>query len=456
MAITTATITGTLYYPDGTTANSVELLARRLQSTGQAEVLNTPAEVSATSHSSNGTFSITVTRNSTNIPVQYKILLPDSRFFYVSVVSTASTVACGKIYIERNKAKEEERDITELVLTNRSVAGTGDALTSDPLSQFAATTSAQLAGVMSDETGTGKLVFGTAPTFASTIAIGTASSATGIVNLIGTTSGTVSLSVADAAGTWTMKLPTSGGTNGHFLQTNGSGVTTWAAASASPGGSDTHVQYNNSSAFGGIPLLQYDGSHLKLTNNNYLYARNAANNADIKVIGVNASDKIILGSYVTLDDTATPTFTSAVGVDGQSAAWGKGHYTGFTVNSSDGVMTVIGPGAATGLQVIAASTGTSPVVRIPINAVGQLGLKMEGVSSQTADFIQCLTSGGTEGFLIDKNCTPGIKVNAAPADGDVDANQLFWWFDSTNGAAKAMFKGKSANGTVVTGSVTLS
>ena len=43
-------------------------------------------------------------------------------------------------------------------------AGTGDALTSNPLSQFASTTSAQLAGVISNETGTGVLVFGTAPT----------------------------------------------------------------------------------------------------------------------------------------------------------------------------------------------------------------------------------------------------------------------------------------------------
>jgi len=43
-------------------------------------------------------------------------------------------------------------------------AGGGDALKADPLSQFAATTSLQLAGVISDETGSGLLVFGTAPT----------------------------------------------------------------------------------------------------------------------------------------------------------------------------------------------------------------------------------------------------------------------------------------------------
>lgn len=43
------------------------------------------------------------------------------------------------------------------------------AITGNPLSQFAATTSAQLAGVISDETGSGKLVFGTSPTFTTSI-----------------------------------------------------------------------------------------------------------------------------------------------------------------------------------------------------------------------------------------------------------------------------------------------
>lgn len=54
-------------------------------------------------------------------------------------------------------------------------AGGGDALTSNPLSQFAATTSAQLAGVISNETGSGALVFATSPTLV-TPALGTPSS----------------------------------------------------------------------------------------------------------------------------------------------------------------------------------------------------------------------------------------------------------------------------------------
>ncbi len=45
-----------------------------------------------------------------------------------------------------------------------TVIGTGDALRADTLAQFAATTSDQLRGVISNETGTGALVFGTSPT----------------------------------------------------------------------------------------------------------------------------------------------------------------------------------------------------------------------------------------------------------------------------------------------------
>lgn len=45
-----------------------------------------------------------------------------------------------------------------------ALASGGDALTSNPLSQFAFTTSLQLKGVISDETGSGSLVFATSPT----------------------------------------------------------------------------------------------------------------------------------------------------------------------------------------------------------------------------------------------------------------------------------------------------
>lgn len=45
-----------------------------------------------------------------------------------------------------------------------ALSGAGDALTSGTLAQFAATTSLELKGVISDETGSGALVFATSPT----------------------------------------------------------------------------------------------------------------------------------------------------------------------------------------------------------------------------------------------------------------------------------------------------
>ena len=71
--------------------------------------------------------------------------------------------------------------------TWQTISGGGDALTSGNLSQFAATTSAQLAGVISDETGTGALVFANSPTLVSP-ALGTPSALVG-TNITGTASG---------------------------------------------------------------------------------------------------------------------------------------------------------------------------------------------------------------------------------------------------------------------------
>ena len=53
--------------------------------------------------------------------------------------------------------------------------------------------------------------------------------ASGETQLVGSTSGTVTIQGAANAGTWTMTVPTTAGTSGYVLQTDGSGVTSWAA-----------------------------------------------------------------------------------------------------------------------------------------------------------------------------------------------------------------------------------
>ncbi len=98
-------------------------------------------------------------------------------------------------------------------------ASTGDALVANPLSQFAATTSAQLAGVISNETGTGSLVFGTSPTFSTGFAINGSTSGTATINAAAvTTNGTY---------TWPAAIPA----GNRVLQSDNTGVLSWITAS---------------------------------------------------------------------------------------------------------------------------------------------------------------------------------------------------------------------------------
>ena len=66
---------------------------------------------------------------------------------------------------------------------------------------------------------------------ANSITIG-ATGTTGTILLKGTTSGTITIKPADVAGTYSLTLPNTDGTASQFLQTDGSGVLTWASAGA--------------------------------------------------------------------------------------------------------------------------------------------------------------------------------------------------------------------------------
>lgn len=76
---------------------------------------------------------------------------------FLGLTDTPSSYASQALKIVRVNAGETALEFATLT-------GGGDALTSNPLSQFAATTSLQLKGVMSDETGSGALVFADTPT----------------------------------------------------------------------------------------------------------------------------------------------------------------------------------------------------------------------------------------------------------------------------------------------------
>jgi hypothetical protein len=95
--------------------------------------------------------------------------------------------------------------------TFQTISGGGDALVANPLSQFAATTSLQLKGVISDETGSGALVFATSPTLVTPV-LG-AASATTINKVTLTAPATASTITATDGTTTTLSGGTHSGTN---------------------------------------------------------------------------------------------------------------------------------------------------------------------------------------------------------------------------------------------------
>jgi hypothetical protein len=146
-------------------------------------------------------------------------------------------------------------NVTQLgYITSSSLSGyatnaqlTSYATTANSLSQFASTTSAQLATLISNETGTGNLVFATSPTLVTPI-LGTPTSAT-LTNATGlplTTGVTGTLPIANGGtnstaaataggigyGTGTAHAYTPAGTSGQVLTSAGAGAPTWATASS--------------------------------------------------------------------------------------------------------------------------------------------------------------------------------------------------------------------------------
>ena len=121
---------------------------------------------------------------------------------------------------------------------------------------LATPSSANLAAAVTDETGTGSLVFSNSPTFDDDITLGVPSTTRGELILANTTANTVKLRSSNStAANYTLTFPAAAPVNGYYLQTDVNGVLSWAAGGGggggSPGGSDTQIQFNNAGAFGG-------------------------------------------------------------------------------------------------------------------------------------------------------------------------------------------------------------
>ncbi len=196
-----------------------------------------------------------------------------------------------------------------------------------------------------------------------------------------------------------------------------------------------------------------------LPNNKFIYNRNAANSADLKLIGINASNEIEIGSELKWSADGTQQFfQTATAADGSYAAFGKRHFGGASAMSTDGTHSMFSNGwGFVAFQVVASYSGSFPVAKIFGGGDAQPGLQVQQASgTQSGDLTQWTDTGASN--ILSRINKAGYFMTrkvAAPADGDIATSELSIWFDNTSGAAKIKFKGKDSGGTVRTGEVAL-
>jgi len=197
---------------------------------------------------------------------------------------------------------------------------------------------------------TGNLVLQTnGTTTAMTISSSQIVSLTSSLALLGSTSGSVSLTAPAVAGTQSYTLPTAvPASNGYALTSTTAGVMSWAAAGGSPGGSTTQIQYNNAGAFGGISGFTTDGTRVTAST----------------TIGVGGATPSTSGSGITFPATASISSNANTLDDYEEGTWTPavtfgGGSTGITYSSQAGTYTKIGNTVRLGILIDLSSKGSS-------------------------------------------------------------------------------------------------
>jgi hypothetical protein len=131
-------------------------------------------------------------------------------------------------------------------------------------------------------------------------------------------------------------LKISGGSNGYYLQTDGTGNLSWAAGgnggNSTPGGSNSQVQFNSNGAFAGSSSFTFDSVNNKVNINTLAVSSNIIANGNIT-----ANFFIGNGSQLTGITTANANFASYAGnvtVASQSNITSLGNLTGLQSNGA--------------------------------------------------------------------------------------------------------------------------
>lgn len=256
-------------------------------------------------------------------------------------------------------------------------------VTTNPLSQFASTTSAQLAGIISDETGGGSLVFGTAPTITSAnmvtplLGVATATS----INKVAITAPATSATLTIANGT---TLALAGGS--FTFNSTGSG-------SSLTGASGKALTFNNSLSFSGTDgtSFVFPGASDTIVT---LAATQTLTNKTLTSptlttpnIGVAAGTSLALGGATlgsnTLAVSGATTFSGIASVLSNSAnAFTVGangvtnpvlQVNASTASQADGI-SITGAAAGSGTNIVAISSGANSPLSLNAKGSGTIGI----------------------------------------------------------------------------------
>jgi hypothetical protein len=225
------------------------------------------------------------------------------------------------------------------------------------------------------------------------------------------------------AAAWTLTLPTTPGTAGQVLSTNGNGVTSWVTGGGgggSPSGPVNSVQFNNAGAFGGDTNFTYSGGILNLgsiggtTGTLALYHAGNGNSVKIKsglnflnwtltlpidggsagevlsTDGLGNTSWVPAGAAIPVTDDNTtaadefPLFTDTAGGAGVDLTQAFTASTEYTFNPSTGNLTAPHMVSSTGIFLNANTISTSYTIPTGFNGLAAGTITFAGGATVTA------------------------------------------------------------------------
>jgi len=293
----------------------------------------------------------------------------------------------------------------------------------------------------------------------------------------------------------TQVLATSGA-DGDVLtqQADGTYLAETPSAGGSPGGSTGEIQYNDAGAFGGTVALVYaaSGTHFTVT-------AQAATDVPVVVKGAVSQTANLIevnsssgsgGNLFRIASGGHLYVNSALAISPQmfGAKYGSGDSYILVQNQNTNSNRVVIKGDNTWLVTGDANSRVPNEIRMGFGApanplrstsgtivfdavLGKISSYLSRVTAQTATDVPVVvmaaasqtgnihewhdSASAVHGTVSENGYFTTRKV-AAPVDAELSASEVAYWFDATDGAGKLMIKGKTANGTVVTGEVALS